>query len=456
VTMRSSQVSDTSSNLVATGPLGTFNVNVPLPSGADQTNQLVAIPETFGNVNGENVRLKINDATGKPVSFTLKGHGVGMVTVGDSGFASLVLTGTDVKTKVIISTADGAETTITNISVDGSLGTLMAKTTDLSGNVTVTGSVGRLIFDDVVNPGVITIGSTTNAKAGTTLKFDRVSDLSINSAMPIKSIVATRWLSADTLVDEIHAPWLDKLTIAENFSADLDLTGLRAPRATLGNAKIGGRIVSGDWQIVGDTGSVAADAIASAWSAEFTGYVKQLRVNHDASGDITAGSIKTLRIGRDWHDAHLNLTQAVQTKAKALAKLSVAGWMDNVQLRSNGHIGSVSATGMRDSQIYAGVLDTVTGVPQTAADFGAKASIQRVSIRNAKSQAAINSHLAAWSVGRINLSQVTGAPGNFGLDVTAHDIKSVMYKDGSLKFRWPNKGDKTTPEGQSTPVINLV
>ena len=160
-----------------------------------------------------NVKLTVNDTQGKPVTFALTGNGVGEV-VGGNAFTQVVLSGTDASTAVTITTAKGAETTVRDMVVHGSLKSLTAKTTDLSGDLAVDGSVATLVFDDAAGGHTLIMGASASPTATVAMTFDQVADMRIHSGTPLKSVTATEWQDSDgTPSDMIEAPRLDTLTI---------------------------------------------------------------------------------------------------------------------------------------------------------------------------------------------------------------------------------------------------
>jgi 6-phosphogluconolactonase (cycloisomerase 2 family) len=124
--------------------------------------------------------------------------------------------------------------------------------------------------------------------------------------------------------------------------------------------------------------------------------------------------------------------QLTSTAAKLnLGTMSVAGWLDGAVLRSAGPIGSVTAGGLRNSRILAGVKESVAGLPASADDFDVLTSIGSLRIRGIAGQAKgfLNSDVAAWALGTISVKGVETTNGQaFG--IVGHSLVSYT-RDGA-------------------------
>jgi 6-phosphogluconolactonase (cycloisomerase 2 family) len=124
--------------------------------------------------------------------------------------------------------------------------------------------------------------------------------------------------------------------------------------------------------------------------------------------------------------------QLTSTAAKLnLGTMSVAGWLDGAVLRSTGPIGAVTAGGLRNSRILAGVKESVAGLPASADDFDVLTSIGSLTIRGIAGQAKgfLNSDVAAWTLGTISVKGVETTIGQaFG--IVGHSLVSYT-RDGA-------------------------
>ena len=117
------------------GHVASPNDNVAASSGA------AALAYEFGNFSGrKNVKLVVGDTNGAVDTFSLMGHGSGELQP-DGGTFDLVATGTDAATTISIAAKGGpAQATLDNITINGSLKSLAAATTNINGNITFAAS----------------------------------------------------------------------------------------------------------------------------------------------------------------------------------------------------------------------------------------------------------------------------------------------------------------------------
>ncbi len=213
--------------------------------------------------NGSSV-ARYTDANGVDVAVALRGPGHGEVHIEDGEPARIEVYNSTERSSLSISTQSKTnETTIGDIHVNGSLRGIDGRSTDLSGDLTVIGSLGKLTLDDTTGQGVISIGASSNPRAGTTMKFDRVVETRIDSASPIRSLSVTQWLDDDSTVDELTAPSLARLISRGDFGADLNLSDAAA-RQTLGRVQIHGRLYGADIHSAGDIRSITVGAMQDA------------------------------------------------------------------------------------------------------------------------------------------------------------------------------------------------
>ena len=277
----------------------------------------------FGNIPGNknNTKLTVPDVCGVSVTFSLTGGGYGEI-VGDSNFNQVNLYGTGEKSQLTI--AAKKEISVGDINYNnGSLKSITAKTTNLRGNIKVSGSLASLVINDVNNSNTITVGSSSNTKATVSLGFDRVADLTVNSQMPIKAISATEWLAG-----EINAPSIASIT-------------------TKGDKK---RKIAGDLDV-----NVTLDAS-----------VGSIKTAGTLSGEWNCNTIKSVS-ALNITSATLALDQEPNAKVLALGALTAKNHITDSQIISDGNIGTINAGAMINSLCFAGIKDGVTGLPDPTA-----------------------------------------------------------------------------------------
>jgi hypothetical protein len=353
------------------------------------------LPFKFGSFDvKKNAKLTIKDCNNNDVIFSLIGGGYGEVNTPSCAFSSITLYDTTDKSVLTISTKGKAETSVGSIIVNGPLKAIVAKTTNLRGDIDVDGSLGTLILNDVADDHTITIGSPVipNPKAATTFTFDRVSDLAIDSGMPIKSITATEWL-----VGSIEAPSIGSIT-------------------TKGDKK---RSI---------TGNLDVDVTS--------GITQSIKVAGTLSGDWTCDSINSISAAQIV-ETNLSLSQIPDTKILALGKLTTTGWIHSSQILSQGNIGTVTAGAMINSTCFAGVADGITGLPTAeATSFPQTASIKSIAIKGAKGELPpyfINSNIAAANILSASLVYPQGGNGGVPFGLSANYIKKLTIKKSDGK-----------------------
>lgn len=351
---------------------------------------------TFADADGDQVTVALG---GKAGSAQI----VRAVAPGQPGdIVEIVLDGTDAKSSLSIKTkGKGAETTVGDIAVNGSLKSLTAKTTDLGGSMRVGGYLGKLVMDDVAGSHRIDINDDllpVNPKMKSSITLDEVSDCILDMhGVPIKSLAVTRWAGPG---GEIAAPWLGKLTvkgdkkrfIAGDFQAAVVLDGAGSPKCTLGSAKVAGELSGGHWDVTGEVGKLTAGdvdgwglAVHSGVKSFKLGRVRDTEIDVDGpigsfqaiewdGGLLAADVIKSVKIkgdrkagvAGDFRNADLRvLGQGVKAGKAALGSLSIAGVAEDLLVEVMGNVGKVAARAFYRTDLLLGCVD-LTG---DAGDF---------------------------------------------------------------------------------------
>ncbi|MEI7836900.1 MAG: peptidylprolyl isomerase, partial [Planctomycetota bacterium] len=260
---------------------------------------------------------------GVATTVSLGGGGTAQIFTTDTGPAAItgihVIGGTS-KTTLTIKTASNAAITGGDITVDGSLKSLTAATLDLRGNLSVTGSLQTLALHSVSGGRTITIAATDPSKnpaAALAANLGSVSDLVIDSEIPLASLTATTWTSLLPALDKIDAPSLGTLTVKGPFVADLVLDGRNSPARILAKATISGALGSLSWALTGGVGPISVAGPVDDWTLDHATTIASLTLGNvanavvDASGAL--GAVKALR----WADGSIH--------ADTIASLAVTG-----------------------------------------------------------------------------------------------------------------------------------
>lgn len=356
------------------------------------------VPWEFGDINNinitgskksKNIKLTVPDVCDVSVTFSLTGGGYGEI-VGDVNFNQVNLYNTGEKSQLTIaSKTEISVGDINTIEDNNSLKSITAKTTNLRGNINVSGSLASLIINDVNKSNAITVGSSLNKKATVSLGFDRVADLTLNCQIPIKSISATEWLAG-----EINAPSIGAIT-------------------TKGDKK---RKIAGDMNV-----NVMLNA--SAGTVKTAGTL---------SGEWNCNTIKSIS-ALNITSATLTLDQEPNAKVLALGALTAKNDINGSQIISDGNVGTISAGAMINSLCFAGIKSGVTWLPYPANDINVSASIKSITVKGIRGEpnSFINSDIAAASIrsATLNYPQSDNDGNSFG--VSADFIKLLKIKNAS-------------------------
>ena len=425
------------------------------PASPDTTITLAPAQQIV--LDKQHPKFSFTDDDGTAVTAVWSGKGTASLqrfddaTTHRGDLVDIAIAGSDAKSTLTITPTKG-DTSVGTIQAATPLASLNLKGVNVLSGVNFASTVSTVTLGSLLNGADITITGPL-AKGGAVVTLGDVSGESdLTSAEAITTLTAVRWTDG-----KIAAPSIGTLTvagsktplIAGDFGADLTLTNGTVP-LTLTTAKIAGAITGGAWNVTGNAGAISALSTAASWDAEFSGDVQLLQTTKDASGAITAKSIKTLTVGGNLANATVTLTQPVvptNTKLQALTALTVTGILDNSSILSAGHLGALTFGALRNSRILAGVNASSTGLPDSLIDFTAAAKIASVTVKGIAGMpnAMINSNIAAQFLGAISLRDVLGANGTTDFGLAADKIAALtIYKGKSVLDKFTNLD--TSPE----------
>ena len=381
-----------------------------MDAGILSDSQIVAGRRTFATADG-------------PVTVGITGGGLARVFTDpiEGNIERVDVVGSTRRTAVTITAGRGAAATIGEVNIYGSLRSFSARRVILTGDLTVDGGVSRLTLGDVGTTGdrreqLIRIAGPDDVGSSNAVNIvlGRVSDLRIDSGMPVRSITAVEWLDDETTwrdgqwlggnydeADTIIAPSLRALKIkgrrlaglAGDFQAGLDLSEERV----LGSAVIAGRVSDSDWNLAGgaraitvgrwETGSITADWIGSlttragaadidgrfAASLTVAGAVGNVSIAGSLTGTWSADSVRRIVVAESVRDMIMTLLRSADVAGKllALGSLNVKGRIKDSRFLIAGNVGTVATCGMDSTDLYAGYVagapDAVTGLSTGAA-----------------------------------------------------------------------------------------
>ncbi len=428
-------------NTAATGTT-TFSLSLSSPvngvlDGGQGIGTITNLPVT--NLSfGAGKKATYTDSNGQKVQWLLTGPGTGVVSVVGTGtIVEATLTNTTAKSHLSVISSPKAATALNGLQITGSLGSLSAPHVELSGDLTVTGTIGSLLLAGASGSHTLSIAG---GNADGVLQLGNVSDLSIMTAEPLKSVVATAWTNLSN-TDVISAPLIQTLNIHGDFGAALVVgTG----GVALNSVHVGGAITGAHWAINGSTGSIVAGSTGVAWNADFAGTVQSVQINGNASGIITADSIRKFRVAKDLSAAGITLTGAGTVKSPDVSSFSVGGTFSSSSLRSAGDIGTIAVGAIDSSSILAGVSDSITGLATAAAEFVTPAEIVSFAVTGIKGNtfAVTNSTIDAAELGKVLVQRVDTANGGLPFGFATTTLGSFTDNEPKTKaFHWtPSKG----------------
>jgi hypothetical protein len=269
-------------------------------SGADSNSSndtAVASPHIninylFGQIGDKsNIPLTATLSNGTTVVFSLRGQGQGQVVNAD-GKIFVIVQGTTTQSSIQIAPTKGTRgATLAGITINGSLKDFHAVRISVDGNVTINGTLGMLELGNLAHSTfrINGIGRDLGIALG------QVTDSTLFSRTPLRSVSVDRWRDTDATADELAAPYIDKLSSKGNFEAGVSTT-VSHKGFSIMQLGVGGHI-SGNWSIRGAINNMEVGSIASAFGGTVNGNISTLRVRGNAGGSLGVGNINRFIVG---------------------------------------------------------------------------------------------------------------------------------------------------------------
>lgn len=217
----------------------------------------------FGNVAGRRGQSSlVYQQDGRSVSLSLKGDGLGVASLDENGLLSLDFTGTTKRSAFRLSTrGDGDAPALADVFIDGDLKSFDAKPSYFQGDFHISGQLGSLTLGDVGNA-QIHVGGAGFSNERLTLAMGQVEDLSLESAMALRSLKAVHWMD-DNDDDQIIAPSIAKMIIAGDFEASMRLSDTTI-KQSLGSLSVQGTARELVLQSAGSIGTIRTARLVDA------------------------------------------------------------------------------------------------------------------------------------------------------------------------------------------------
>ncbi|CAN7346405.1 Ig-like domain-containing protein [Pseudoduganella sp. LjRoot289] len=264
----------------------------------DEGNNTAVMPGTLAlaGVAGETPdgiipAITLTDADGTRFTLSISGKGTVAVAGGAGGY-TLQVTGSDAATQLALTAAGGdGRVLLAGVTVAGSIKSISGAGADLAGALTVSGALRTLVLRDAAGAQISTSGSglldiTARNFSGVQLQTTQVADV----------VKFNAWTGSAGAPSSFKAAGLNNLTAAQQFTADLVLSGVGAGPLVLGNFKAGGSVGAGLWSIGGRAGNIAFGSSEAGWHANVKGALSQLAVSGNLSGLLAVASLQMLQV----------------------------------------------------------------------------------------------------------------------------------------------------------------
>ncbi len=374
------------------------------------------------------------DNNGQRISLSLVGAGSGQAVFIGTSREPTQINVTGAANSIL--NIKGSRTMIGDIIVNGSLSALNAKGVNVSGNVDITGPAGKISLGNVGSTS--TQQTLTLGGGNTSVTLGHVVDLVLTTPGALTLLSVLGWNQSGALESSVSATSIGSLKSSGSFDANITSGGL-------GSAKISGALAGGTWTVSGGAGTLSATGAAAAgWSATFTGSIGVLQLGSD-SGSISAASIRVAKIKGGMSSATLILIGAQGTD---LGSLTVGGTVSSSQIRAAGSIGTVTAGSLSGSLLFAGVIGSVTALPDATSDFISPASISRLTVRGSFAA----SDVAANSLGKIVIHSIASGNGGTPFGLATRSLSSIQ----SPPDKWTSRLSPTLLKTDGDFIVRLL
>jgi hypothetical protein len=374
------KVQDSNGNL-STAATYTINVGVQIAS-TKGSNKSVVYPDAGGQQVTVSLSKGVADVYFAGTGTETAAKGKVTITGSHLTISDIAASQTTTASSLSLTTSHNkGSITVGGITDTGTLGTIVARSTNLTG---VTGSptvvLGgvRAIYLESINSADIQLGGT--GVTSVSLIAGAVTNSFLTSAVTVNSLNVKSWSNSTSnlTAESISAPVIRSLVVTGEFDPDLNLT---STGRDLYGAIIRGTANKGLWTLDGSAGAIFVGSVGSAWGGiTATGALSSVRVNTGGlpaditastitslsvagtlSGDITTtGNLRSLRAGQ-LIGSTVNVGSSSNTLIAPTASNIGTATLGSLVLTSH------AANTFSDSNIVADVIDSVvTGPINTA------------------------------------------------------------------------------------------
>jgi hypothetical protein len=326
-----------------------------------------------------------------------------------------------------------------NVSASGSLGRLIIHNATLEGDVSVDGALPSIDVD-FAEVGAFSVGSGAVSIVGKSFV-----DENFASSSPVSAVKLLQWANSDNVPESFSAASVRSISVRGDFTPGLQLSGAGVTGRTLGTVHVPGAI-GGTWKITGPSAPLNVGSTLFDFNGTFDS-LPSISTRGNLTGTLTVPTIQSINVKGFIEGATINLTAPGATD---VASINSRG-LSFANIRAAGNIGDVRVKLIQFSSVFAGMADALvaTTLPTQPSDFVAAASIKSIQVTGGVSaNDFIGSTIAASSLGALNLGTVMTSNNGLQLGVAANSIGLLQFVASKKHVTLKNVPDADTLAAQ--------
>ena len=187
-------------------------------------------------------------------------------------------------------------------------------------------------------------------------------------------------------------------------------------------------------------GTVSADSVGLI---QATGDKRTRTIGNFSADLVLAGTAAT---GDTLGEAKIagNVIEAAWDITGTTGEVDIKYWLLDSQIHTTGNVDSLTAGGMDNSEVYAGVADAETGMLDPSTCFDGPATIGTLAVTGIPGAefSFINTNLAAMGFGKLSIKNVQTDNvdhENAVFGIASQSIQSLTWKQAGASYKWPNR-----------------
>jgi hypothetical protein len=213
------------------------------------------------------------------------------------------------------------------------------------------------------------------------IKGNNFSDTQLTCTKPISAFNVDQWAGSDASITSNGIKKFTASTVDGDFA--LELFPLNLPSSIVQLMKLADvdTIGPGTWTVQGAVGSIKTFSTDPGWTGTF-GRLDHLMVKGTASGSLTTGQMKDLKVGGDMLNFDLSLTNPFVAGTSAINSIKIGGNVVNSNIDAVNSVRSFTADSLNNSHLFVGVGSS--DLPAQASDFANTAELHSAKIGGAR------------------------------------------------------------------------